>query len=330
MMFCFKSYRYIFFGFVFIGYLVSSYVLQASAFISPEEEIDAAMIRLGQSQEKFQNVGALFKVETEFSGFEPRLTYVGNVCYLEEQRCIGIANAEYDESQKYRVGFKLNDGKLFYHDIIAVKIILKKDNECDAREDSSSLHGLADQLLRRTGCVMEIDLAVKPSYLRRIECCVLPMANSEGERSITVGFDIKSCSPFIFDGMRRAFPTKLHEINVLREQKIVTCFNFEYCPLDLEQVSGEVVTRQALSYKKILDERGLSGFIFDYDGRLMGMYSYSLQSYVQTVVNSFFDLIDSAQHFHTSEPSRLLKAYFLMHIDVLLKMEREDPEADSI
>lgn len=330
MAFFLGNYHRILYGFVFIGYLISSHISQASAIVSPEEEIDAAMMRLAQSQEQFQNVGALFKVETEFSGFEPRLTYVGNVCYLEEQRCIGIMNAEYNESQKYRVGFKLNDGRFFYHDITAVKIILKQDSKCDSQEDSSSLNGVARQLLRRTGGVIQIDLVTEPSSLTGVECCTLSEGNSEGQFSIAVGFDIKSCSPFIFDGMLRAFPTKFYAIKALREHKTVTRFGLQYCPLDLEQVAGEAVARQTLSYKKVLDEREPSSFIFDRDGRLMGVHSHHSQSYDQTLVNGLLDLFDSAQYFHTSEPSGLLKAYFSMHIDVLLKMKRKESAEDSI
>ena len=295
MMFCFKSYRYIFFGFVFIGYLVSSYVLQASAFVSPEEEIDAAMIRLGQSQEKFQNVGVLFKVETEFSGFEQRLTYVGNVCYLEEQRCIGITNAEYDESQKYRVGFKLNNGKFSYYDIFTVD--KKEVNQFPAKSSGEmiSTHVIFFTLMTEavdlTGASFSVDVHDEDNTPIPLTC---------------VGFDINIFSPFTFDGMRRAFS--------VRAMKRFNDIELEYIPFSSEYIAGEAGSGRMLSYQESLNGKEFGGFIFNDGGLLMGWCYQHICRESWVFVGEILSLLG------VSKP-RLIES--LMHVQFRSIMEEE-------
>lgn len=310
MVFCFRRYQRFLYKSVLLGCLIVSSLPGVAATVSQEVEIDAAMVKLGSSHETFQNVGALFKVEAEFSGFEPRLTCVGNVCFLEKKTCIGIMNVPYDASQHYRVGFKLNDGRFFYYDISAIKIIVQPGGDC------SSPAGIGRLLLKKIGCTLQLDLALEPVGLTRIDCWMLAESGSE-EDSITVGFDIKSCPPFIFDGNRKAFPTKFNTIEISREDRKIKNFTLEYSLLNLEGAAGDNVSSQTLLYKEILDGRELSGFVFGCDGRLMGIYSYYLAPQNQTFLNGLLDFVDGFQYFHTSEPSGIWRSYFLMHVELL-------------
>lgn len=272
MMFYFKNYRTILFVFLCVGCFLMAHILQASAAVSSEEKIDAAMIRLGQLQEKFQNVGALFKVETEFSGFEPRLTFMSNVCYLEGRRCVSVMNAEYDESQKYRVGFKLNDGKFSYYDIFTVD--KKEVNQFHARSSGEMI----------STNVMFFTLTTEAGDLTGASFSVDDHDEDNTPIPLTcVGFDINICSPFTFDGMRRTFS--------VRAIKRLNDIELEYLPFSSEYIAGDVGSGQILSYQESLSRKEFGGFIFNGSGLLMGWFYQHIRHEPSVLVDKILSLL---------------------------------------
>ena len=294
--------RFILYRFALAGYLIIVSLSGASSVVSHEVEIDAAMVRLGSAHEKFQNVGGLFKVEAEFSGFEPRLTCVGNVCLVEKKKCVGIMNMPYDESQRYRAGFKLNDGRFFYSDIIA------------AETDETHIPPQSSQAAAITN-VMRFTLEAEVDHLTGVDFVVENPEEQNSDMLLTcVGFGMESCPSFMFDGVRRSFPAQL----VYGENGNV---GFNYLPLALGIAGDESAVRQTLAYSNILNRRQFSGFLFNDNGYLRGWCCHHTQANNQTLLSGMMSL------FGVSCPR---SASSVVHVQLMTVIEEQNVEGGSI
>ncbi len=113
MIFYTRRCRQLLCGFLFLGcFIVSRLSLAVTLTSNDFRLIDAAMIRLGQSQEQFQNVGALFKVKDASC-----MACIGNVVYLGNRYCLVSHDITKQSSEDYRVGFTVGDGDFTFYNI---------------------------------------------------------------------------------------------------------------------------------------------------------------------------------------------------------------------
>lgn len=120
-------------GFLLLGcFIVSRLSLAVTLTSNDPELIDAAMISLGQSQQQFQNVGALFKVKDA--------SCIGNVVYLGNQYCLVSHHVIKQSSEEYYVGFTVGDGNFTFYNIDKIDF----REECvESTDDSISLPNVA-------------------------------------------------------------------------------------------------------------------------------------------------------------------------------------------
>ena len=278
MTFCFKNYRYIFFGFV-LSLFVPDSLWSASGFsvVTYSEDpglIDSAMVRLGHLDEKFKNVGALFRVDE--TSIESSLVYVGSVGYLGNQQCIASADFLSKNSfAKYRVGFELGEEGFTYYDVDSV------DHRYMNSEQSETIELLYN--------ISFLHLSENVAGLTGLECCY-PDSESfrtdQGMPFIHIGYG-RSYDAEIIDGKRRGIQSlsSLDFESMLGLMFGSSILVRKSTPLILSQSMSGRCHMQCISSKGVAETTGMQGgMVFDSGFNFIGISIVKIETHIKPKV----------------------------------------------
>ncbi len=321
MMFCFKSYRCIFFGFV-LSLFVPASLWSASGFSvvtysNDSALIDSAMVRLGHLDEKFKNVGALFRVDETSDNVS--LAQIGSVGYIGNQKCIASAHSlSKNSSVKYRVGFELGEEGFTYYNVDSI----------DYRYMNSESHSGQSVTVELLYNISFLHLSENVAGLTGLECCYPDSESSrtdQGMPFIHIGYG-RSYDAEIIDGKRRgiqSFSSLNFEsmLGLMFESSILVR---KPTPLILSQSTLGRCYMQCISSNDVAETTGMQGgMVFDSEFNFIGISIEKIETHIKPKIGIVDSLLGGFSGlFGLSQQSSAERVFFYNFI-YLLGIDRD-------